>query len=183
MIAAIRIAVITTISIAFYFTRGLGSIVATFAMGLVAVGASHAVARLALRKRDVQLVVAVAFVVVGLAYLIPTWPASRSRGSIAYRSVEEVLADPPDGVVKIHGSVEALERRIMNQATEYRFALAEHGERVVVEYSGSVPDTFKEHADAVATGRLRDGVLVATEVSAKCPERYGSGAAGDVRYR
>ena len=41
-----------------------------------------------------------------------------------------------------------------------------------VVYSGILPDLFRENQAVVATGSLRDGTFVATEVLAKHDENY-----------
>ena len=53
--------------------------------------------------------------------------------------------------------------------------LANSGEHLRVEYTGvdPLPDTFKEHADALADGKLdANGVFHATKVQAKCASKY-----------
>jgi cytochrome c-type biogenesis protein CcmE len=43
---------------------------------------------------------------------------------------------------------------------------------VPVRYAGTVPDTFKDRAEVVLKGQLKDGSFQATEISAKCPSKY-----------
>jgi cytochrome c-type biogenesis protein CcmE len=53
--------------------------------------------------------------------------------------------------------------------------LANSGEHLQVEYTGldPLPDTFKEHADALADGKLDgSGVFHATKIQAKCASKY-----------
>jgi cytochrome c-type biogenesis protein CcmE len=53
--------------------------------------------------------------------------------------------------------------------------LANSGEHLQVEYTGldPLPDTFKEHADALADGKLdASGVFHATKIQAKCASKY-----------
>jgi cytochrome c-type biogenesis protein CcmE len=54
-----------------------------------------------------------------------------------------------------------------------RFDLTDFNQKVTVEYSGILPDLFREGQGIVANGRLNDsGVFVADEVLAKHDENY-----------
>ena len=54
-----------------------------------------------------------------------------------------------------------------------RFDLTDYGKTVTVEYSGILPDLFREGQGIVANGRLNSaGVFVAEEVLAKHDENY-----------
>ena len=54
-----------------------------------------------------------------------------------------------------------------------RFKLTDYGKEVEVEYTGILPDLFREGQGVVTKGRLRpDGVFVAEEVLAKHDENY-----------
>ena len=53
------------------------------------------------------------------------------------------------------------------------FGLTDHNEAVTVQYSGILPDLFREGQGIVAQGELNsDGIFVATEVLAKHDENY-----------
>jgi cytochrome c-type biogenesis protein CcmE len=48
---------------------------------------------------------------------------------------------------------------------------------IPVEYTGFVPDTFREGSGVTVRGRLQgDGTFVANEVVAKCPSKYEEAA-------
>lgn len=54
-----------------------------------------------------------------------------------------------------------------------RFDLTDNAKTVTVEYSGILPDLFREGQGIISRGRLReDGVFVAEEVLAKHDENY-----------
>lgn len=54
-----------------------------------------------------------------------------------------------------------------------RFSITDNQGRVTVEYSGILPDLFREGQGVVAMGRLNDGgVLVADQILAKHDEEY-----------
>ena len=64
---------------------------------------------------------------------------------------------------------------IKRQGTHVEFQLEEEGRMIPVVYSGTEapPDTFKDHAQALAEGKYgRDGVFHATNLQAKCASKY-----------
>jgi len=101
------------------------------------------------------------------------------EGTQYYLEVEEVLADPAawDGKpLQVHGYAANVMRR--PKSLDYRFEIADsvenrsHVMRAV--YTGIVPDTFDNHAEVVATGRLDGDTLYVDEggIMAKCPSKY-----------
>ena len=101
------------------------------------------------------------------------------EGAQYYLEVEEVLADPAswDGKpLQVHGYAANVMRR--PKSLDYRFEIADGvGSRAhVLEavYTGIVPDTFDNHAEVVATGRLEGGTfhIDADGIMAKCPSKY-----------
>ncbi len=60
-----------------------------------------------------------------------------------------------------------------NKDIMVRFVLTDYNKQVTVEYSGILPDLFREGQGIVANGRLnKDNVFVAEEVLAKHDENY-----------
>ena len=96
------------------------------------------------------------------------------RDGIQYfRSPSEVAADMPgpDERFRVGGLVEegSVER---GQGETVRFSVTDGQEAVVIEYTGILPDLFREGQGMIASGSLKDGVFVATEVLAKHDETY-----------
>lgn len=74
--------------------------------------------------------------------------------------------------IKVQGNVVpgSIRVRSDNQAT---FQLTKGGETIQVGYTGARPDTFKDCADVIVTGRLHaDMTFEASEMIAKCPSKY-----------
>lgn len=72
------------------------------------------------------------------------------------------------GGMVVKGSVERPENSLL-----VRFKLSDFNKEVEVEYSGILPDLFREGQGIVAKGRLdQRGVFVAEEVLAKHDENY-----------
>ncbi len=112
------------------------------------------------------------------------------EGTQFYLEVEEVLAEPAEWEGKplqVHGYAANVMRR--PDSLDWRFEITDSVENRTMMmnavYSGIVPDTFDNHAEVVATGRLvgdtfhidPDGIM------AKCPSKYEEqpsvGAAAD----
>ena len=92
-----------------------------------------------------------------------------------FKHVDEVMVAPTTWQgkqLKLHGFAQDIQRK--PNTLEYRFSVL-HNDRVVqARYTGIVPDTFKNGAEVVLDGRLReDGFHVDKDgVMAKCPSKY-----------
>ncbi len=72
------------------------------------------------------------------------------------------------GGMVVDGSIERPNKDIM-----VRFILTDFNKQITVEYSGILPDLFREGQGIVANGRLNEsGTFVAEEVLAKHDENY-----------
>ncbi|MCY4638572.1 MAG: cytochrome c maturation protein CcmE, partial [Acidobacteria bacterium] len=100
-------------------------------------------------------------------------------GTQYYLEVEEVMAEPAtwDGKpLQVHGYAANVMRR--PKTLDYRFEIADSvdGRTHVLNavYTGIVPDTFDNHAEVVATGRLDGDTfhIDADGIMAKCPSKY-----------
>ena len=76
--------------------------------------------------------------------------------------------------MQVHGYVvpNSIEKR--PNTLDYRFKLRTGDYEVVAWYSGLAPDTFKDRAEVVMTGKLgADGFkVVPNGITAKCPSKY-----------
>jgi len=72
------------------------------------------------------------------------------------------------GGMVVKGSISRPDNGLM-----VRFTLTDYSKQVTVEYTGILPDLFREGQGIVANGRLNEkGVFVAEEVLAKHDENY-----------
>ncbi len=72
------------------------------------------------------------------------------------------------GGMVVEGSIERPNNGLM-----VRFVLTDYEKQVTVEYTGLLPDLFREGQGIVANGRLnKDNVFIAEEVLAKHDENY-----------
>jgi len=98
-------------------------------------------------------------------------------GTEYYKHVEEVMDKPSiwyGKKLQLHGFVvpESIMRR--RDTLDYRFKIQSNGAVVAAQYTGVVPDTFKNNSEVVLKGTLGpDGFTVAPNgVMAKCPSKY-----------
>jgi cytochrome c-type biogenesis protein CcmE len=103
--------------------------------------------------------------------------SSLAEGTSYYKHVEEVMTSPAEWEgkrLKLHGFVVKDSIRRKRETLDYRFVVHSKGHRVEASYSGVVPDTFKDDAEVVLSGRLGPhGFEVEPNgVMAKCPSKY-----------
>ncbi|MCC5857774.1 MAG: cytochrome c maturation protein CcmE [Ectothiorhodospiraceae bacterium] len=80
---------------------------------------------------------------------------------------------PPDHLIRIGGLVADNSFREMGEDLTVRFVITDTAENVPVEYTGVLPDLFREGQGVVAHGRLgSDGLFRAERVLAKHDENY-----------
>ena len=96
-------------------------------------------------------------------------------GTAYYHHVDEVMVNPDVWYGKrlqVHGYAQDV--RVRPKSMEYHFDIHNNGYTVRAEYTGIVPDTFKNDAEVVVTGRL-EGDIFSVEpdgIMAKCPSKY-----------
>ena len=90
-----------------------------------------------------------------------------------FRAPSQIAANqpPPTETFRIGGLVEegSLTR---GQGKAVTFSVTDGGASVKVSYTGVLPDLFEENQGMVGTGKLKDGVFIASEILAKHDETY-----------
>ena len=92
-----------------------------------------------------------------------------------FYSPSEVIAGeaPPDHTFRLGGLVTEGSVKRLPDGLTVRFTVTDMAKTVPMEYTGILPDLFREGQGIVAHGRLReDGTFVADEVLAKHDENY-----------
>lgn len=123
------------------------------------------------RKRKIRLVVALtAAVLLATALVYTSFNASTEA-----RSPSELLAEEPTGSSQVYGNVVA--GSVEHQGADLSFEIADRDDpskSVPVEYSGQVPDPFREGREVIVDGELVDGTLHADKDSlvTKCPSKF-----------
>ncbi len=122
------------------------------------------------KQRRIQIISVAAVALAVATGLI--WYASRDAFQF-FRSPSEVAAaaPAPNETFRIGGLVEegTLERGV---GETIRFNVTDGGASIPVTYTGILPDLFGEGEGMVGTGRMQDGVFVATEILARHDETY-----------
>jgi cytochrome c-type biogenesis protein CcmE len=127
-------------------------------------------------------------VTLGVVLVAAGYLAFSSLGSddvAYYEHVHKVTAHPEkwmDKSMQIHGYAVpgTIKEQVVGQKLERTFEIEYCGKTLPVRHSGSKPDTFKDQAETVVTGRLvrQDGQLYLQAIegdrgiSAKCPSKY-----------
>jgi cytochrome c-type biogenesis protein CcmE len=127
-----------------------------------------------MRAKSIKIAATVTVIVGALTGLMYT---TLSEGTEYYKMVDEVMADRAawEGKnLQLHGYVVPDSIRKRPDTLEYRFEIQNNGQVVTANYTGVVPDTFKDGSEVVLKGQLRpDGFVVAPNgVMAKCPSKY-----------
>lgn len=143
-----------------------------------------------MKNRRIKLAVTALVAVLGIGYV-----AAQSLNDVAYyKEVAEITANPEPSLAKatmqVHGYVVSgsIDTKVVDQQTHRSFRLENKvrhgGEEIIVRHSGTAPDTFKDMAEVVATGKLvrengklyLDAVDGDRGISAKCPSKYSGDA-------
>jgi cytochrome c-type biogenesis protein CcmE len=132
------------------------------------------------RKRRIRLVVALGAAVLLAAGLVWT---SFSAGSETRQPSE--LTGVSGGNYQLTGTVAP--GSVKHEGTDLRFEVADRddpGATIPVEYSGQVPDPFREGREVILTGTVTDGTFVAEKDSliTKCPSKFADEAAEDPEH-
>jgi cytochrome c-type biogenesis protein CcmE len=117
-----------------------------------------------------------ALIVVILGTLLWLATAGSGESTAYYRTIPEIRqmgSGPIKKKIRVLGDVE--KNSIQRRGSEVAFVLVADNQRLNVIYSGSepLPDTFRDGAQAVATGKLGpDGAFHAANIQAKCASKY-----------
>ncbi|MBU0552289.1 cytochrome c maturation protein CcmE [Myxococcota bacterium] len=122
------------------------------------------------------------FVFVGGFYLLLS---SMMEGGKYFLTVDEAVAAPvTHRPVRIVGKVVKGSWERTQGSQRHFFQLEGQKERIKIAFTGSMPDTFTEGFEVTAEGKLSsEGVLDASEISAKCPSKYKGEPAEEIRHQ
>lgn len=126
-----------------------------------------------MRRRNHRILIGALVVVGALAYF---GFAGYQEGKAYYKTIEE-LSDMGSGAhgkrIRVGGIV--TEGSIQRRDGELTFRLEQDDLTLDVRYTGTtpVPDTFKDHAEALCEGTYQDdGTFEAKTIRAKCASKY-----------
>jgi len=159
---AIRVAVGSAIMIAFYLTRGFGSLLETFLMAFAASVAAQGVAftvKLAVgdAPRSSRSLLLLGASVIAVA------------ASVVFVAVDK------RGVAANTGVRGLLDMSTMKRAGDVaEFTIVDRDKRIQIRYRGPLSDQVRDRNEIVAKGQWQGDVFVASDVLAKCPSTYPS---------
>jgi cytochrome c-type biogenesis protein CcmE len=127
------------------------------------------------RKRKIRLGVALGVAVLLAAALIYT----SFSASTEAKQPSEVLVAGPGESYDLTGKV--ADGSVERDGNRLSFEVADRDDpsaSVPVDYSGTVPDPFREGREVIVTGELREGTFVADKDSlvTKCPSKFAEEA-------
>src|SRR5579862_2100898 len=130
------------------------------------------------RRRQVRLVVSLGVAVALAAGLVYT---SFSAASPALTPSQLLRQGASGRVYQLTGTVVRIDR---SSGGVVDFRLADRtgdGHAVTVDYTGTVPDAFREGRELIVSGSLRGGTFVAQPGSmiTKCPSKYSAAPPGN----
>jgi cytochrome c-type biogenesis protein CcmE len=122
------------------------------------------------KKRRIQLVV-IATVMLAVATALIGY--AMRDGIEFFRSPSQLALDPPrEGERFRLGGLVAEGSVVRGEGSSVRFLVTDGGAETEVVFAGILPDLFREGQGVVTTGRLEDGIFVASEVLARHDEAY-----------
>jgi Cytochrome c-type biogenesis protein CcmE len=134
------------------------------------------------RKRQIRLVVALtAAVLLATALVYTSFNASSEA-----KSPSELLSGAVgDGTYEVYGKV--VPGSIQRDGADMTFEIADREDpsvKIPVEYTGQVPDPFRDGREVIVTGRLENGTLVAEkdQLITKCPSKFAAEAEADPEH-
>lgn len=123
------------------------------------------------KKRLGLIILMVTGIAIGLSFALK----SLDENIMFFFSPSEVVEGkaPPDRLFRMGGMVVDGSVSRPGEGLTVEFAITDNAQNVVVNYTGILPDLFREGQGIIANGKLNsDGVFVAQEVLAKHDENY-----------
>jgi cytochrome c-type biogenesis protein CcmE len=124
------------------------------------------------RKKRLYLVL---LMVLGIGTAVALAVTAFDENLMFYYTPSEIVAGeaPVDHPFRMGGLVTAGSVKRQSEGLTVQFDVTDNDKLVTVEYTGILPDLFREGQGIISRGRLRpDGVFVADEVLAKHDENY-----------
>jgi cytochrome c-type biogenesis protein CcmE len=128
-------------------------------------------------SQTVRVATAVVLIIGTVAYLAVTGVKSNKSYYVTIGEMKTMGSKAYTRHLRVAGSVAP--GSVERSGSNAHFVLVEQGHTLTVDYVGiePPPDTFRDDAQALAVGTLRqDGVFEATQLQAKCASKYAPAA-------
>ena len=128
-----------------------------------------------MRLKQTKWIIGITFILIGIAIVVAT---TLPKSMQYYVTVDELMAKENDyrgKELKVAGKVVVGSIKKKEQDLLWNFNVENADQTITVSYKGAMPDTFKEGADVVVTGKFSSsgpGHVEASHVLAKCASRY-----------
>ena len=126
------------------------------------------------KKRSLAPVIITALIgVIGFAVIGTSTSGGAGMYNYSLAELQERSAELAGKDVKVSGRIAAASVRGEPASDSFRFDLEDdEGHKISVAYKRLLPDPFEEGRDAIVNGKMKDGVLFASNLTVKCPSRY-----------
>jgi cytochrome c-type biogenesis protein CcmE len=122
------------------------------------------------KKRRIQVIV-LAFVALAVSTGLIGY--AMRDGINFFRAPAQIAADPPSETETFRlGGLVAEGSIVRGQGETVTFSVTDGAATIPVAFTGILPDLFAENQGMVGTGKLVDGVFLASEILAKHDESY-----------
>ena len=124
--------------------------------------------------KNAKWIIPLFFILIGVGVMVST---TLPKSTQYYLTVDELLAKEQkiekDQEFKVAGKVVEGSIEHDQKTAVWNFAVINNGKVINVHFQGAMPDTFKEDAEVVVTGKLESSdKVIASSVLAKCASRY-----------
>ena len=123
------------------------------------------------RKRRLTIVIVVA-VAAALAITLGVYALQQNMNYLFTPSQVQSGQANDYKTFRLGGMVKAGSIQRSKDSLEVSFTVVDAGGAMPVQYTGILPDLFRDNQSVIATGHMADGHFVATEVLAKHDETY-----------
>jgi cytochrome c-type biogenesis protein CcmE len=122
------------------------------------------------RKRKIRLVIALSAAVLLAAGLVYT----SFSASTEAKEPSQLLQSNPAGTYELTGTVVPGSIRHAGDQLDFRISDRDGSHPIPVQYSGTVPDPFRDGREVIVTGKLNGGTFVGQRDSliTKCPSKF-----------
>jgi cytochrome c-type biogenesis protein CcmE len=117
----------------------------------------------------------VLLMVVGISATVALALTAFSENMLYYFDPSQIVAGeaPTDRAIRVGGMVSDGSVQRASDSLEVKFSVTDYAHTIQVQYTGILPDLFREGQGIVAIGRMQeDGTFLANEVLAKHDENY-----------
>lgn len=126
------------------------------------------------RKHKQRLII-VLLIVTGIGTSVALALTAFSQNMLYFFSPSQIMAGeaPLDRTIRIGGMVTQGSLQRSSDSLQVNFSVTDYKHSIVVQYTGILPDLFREGQGIVAIGQMQeDGAFLAQEVLAKHDENY-----------